>query len=327
MWHPTKAYKASFPFQHAHINTVAPTLIRHPTLPPYQRHNVWLADGDRLLVDHLKLGRKRCVILSHGLEGHSHRHYMTGMANYFSQAGYDVIAWNFRGCGGEANYRPRFYHSGATEDLDAVVSFALQQGYEELSLVGFSMGGNLTLKYVGERTPHQSITSAVAISVPLDLASCARQLAAPQNRIYMKRFLGDLKDKLVLLQRRHPGLVDLSGYKRIKSFVEFDDRYTAPLHGFDDAQDYYQQCSSLNFLASIELPTLIINAKDDPFLTPACFPEQEVANNPYLSMLTPEHGGHMGFMQHRHRQSFWHEQQALAFALFHCQICEPLQVA
>lgn len=327
MWQATEPYQASLFFRNAHINTVAPSLMRKLALPPYQRHMIWLADGDRLWLDQLSLGRKRCVIISHGLEGHSRRPYVTGMARLFSDAGYDVLAWNFRGCGGEPNYQPRFYHSGATEDFDAVVRYALQQGYQDIALVGFSMGGNLTLKYLGERQVDPAISSAVVLSVPTDLAGCAERLAAPENKVYMKRFLRDLKDKLQHLKRRFPNLVDLTNYDQISTFAEFDQRYTAPLHGFASAQDYWQQCSANGYLAGIRRPTLIINAKDDPFLTPDCFPHKAVEESEYLQMLTPDHGGHVGFMQRKWRQPLWSEVQALAFSLANCQLCPQTQAA
>lgn len=315
MWQESEPYRPGVFFRNGHVNTVAPTIMRKLAIPPYQRHMVWLADGDRLWLDQLSHGRKRCVVVSHGLEGHSRRPYITGMAKVFTDAGYDVLAWNFRGCGGEPNYQPRFYHSGATEDLDAVIRFALQQGYEEIAMVGFSMGGNLTLKYLGEREVDPAIRSAAVFSVPTDLAGCAKQLANTENKVYMKRFLRDLKEKVLHLKRRFPNLVNLDGYDQIKTFAEFDERYTAPLHGFSSAEDYWQQSSANGFLHSINRPTLIVNAKDDPFLTEACFPHEAVANNPALSLLTPEHGGHVGFMQRKWRLPLWSEQQAVLFSL------------
>ncbi|WP_119395212.1 YheT family hydrolase [Salinibius halmophilus] len=327
MWQVSEPYHAGLFFRNAHVNTVAPTLMRKLALPPYQRHMVWLPDGDRLWLDQLSLGRKRCVIVSHGLEGHSRRHYVTGMARVFSEAGYDVLAWNFRGCGGEPNYQPRFYHSGATEDLDAVVRFALQSGYEEIAMVGFSMGGNLTLKYLGERQVDSAISSAVVLSVPTDLAGCAHKLAEPENKVYMKRFLRDLKDKVMHLKRRFPNLVDVSDYDQISTFAEFDERFTAPLHGFASAEDYWQQSSANGFLEHINTPVLMINAQDDPFLTDACFPRQAFEQNPNLQLLTPEHGGHVGFMQRKWKQSLWSERQAISFSLAHCQRCPRAKAA
>lgn len=282
-----------------HLQTIYPALCRRLPEPAYQRERIATPDGDFLDLDWLPNSNNRLAIIAHGLEGHSRRAYVVGMAHALAAAGWDVLAWNFRGCGGEINRRPRFTHNGATEDLEAVVHHALANGrYRRLALVGFSMGGNLTLVYLGResnRVPAE-MCGAVVYSVPCDLAAAAARLADWRNRLYMARFVGQMGTKIRLLARRFPQQLSADGYHRIRTFADFDGRYTAPLHGFSSAEDYWAQCSSAVYLAEIAVPTWIVNARNDPFLAPTCFPIQQVERNPNLNLLSPDQGGHCGFV-------------------------------
>jgi predicted alpha/beta-fold hydrolase len=275
-------------------------------------------DGDFLDLDWSEVGAGgagRLVILSHGLEGSSDRAYVRGMVRAFNRHGWDALAWNYRGCSGEPNRLFRSYHSGATEDLDAVLQHALTRGHAAVGLVGFSLGGNLTLKYLGERgdAVDARVAGAVAFSVPCDLASSAVKLARPENLAYMRRFMLSLTGKLAAKRTRFPGRLPDVDVSKMRTFAAFDGYYTAPAHGFASAEDYWRRASSRPFIPGIRRPTLLINAQDDPFLTPACVPEEEARDHPHFHLLTPRWGGHVGFMQDRLDGAYWSEEVATAF--------------
>ena len=241
---------------------------------------------------------------------------MQGLARALLNDGWDVLAWNFRSCGGVMNHQPRFYHSGATGDLDRVVQHGLAQGYGKVMLSGFSMGGNLTLLYLGQKSEQvdSRICGAITYSVPCDLAGSADTLARPSRRIYMQRFLRDLHAKMEEKSKRFPGLIDITGFEKIRSFHEFDDRYTAPLHGFRDARDYWDNCSALWTLKDIRVPALMVNAADDPFLSRQCFPESRAQLGAYVRLEAPRWGGHVGFVEYVQDGYYWSERRAVAHA-------------
>ncbi|WP_417518307.1 YheT family hydrolase [Marinobacter sp.] len=272
-------------------------------------------DEDELHLDWHRQGSNRLAIVSHGLEGHSRRPYVLGLTRALLAEGWDVLAWNFRSCGGVMNLQPRFYHSGATEDLRQVVDHGLARGYGTVFLSGFSMGGNLTLLYLGEQGEQidSRICGAVTYSVPCDLAGSADMLALPSRKIYMQRFLRDLRIKMGEKAQKFPDLIDVSNFDAIHSFHEFDDRYTAPLHGFKSAPDYWAQCSALGRLKDIRVPALMVNAADDPFLSQKCFPESRAELGAHVRLDVPKWGGHVGFVEHGNDGYYWSERRALAF--------------
>ncbi len=300
-----------------HMQTVWPTLFRRLALQPDQTERLVTPDDDFLDLDWYREGNRKLLVLSHGLEGCSRRPYILGMARAALAAGWDVLAWNFRSCSGEINRQPRFYHSGASEDLDAVVQRALadSEQYESIALSGFSMGGNITLVYLGERGTNldSRIAGAAVFSVPCDLAGSADELAQPSNRVYMRRFLSELRRKMIEKHRLFPDRINLEGIERMRTFREFDDQFTAPLHGFRDAEDYWYQCSSQRFLGDIRVPALIVNASDDPFLSPDSYPVKTVSANHRLSLEIPQYGGHVGFVSRNEEGLYWSEQRAMSY--------------
>lgn len=307
-------YNRPFLLFHPHLETIYPSLLRKIKLNPYQRERIATPDHDFLDLDWLKQGSAKLIIISHGLEGNTTRPYVRGMARAFFQMGYDVLAWNYRGCGDEMNRNLRFYHSGATDDLNTVVEHAGKQNYSELSLIGFSLGGNLTLKYLGEqgkRIP-AFLKKAVAISVPMDLHSSCLKISEPSNWVYSNRFLKSLKTKVIQKSKQLSGL-DTRGIDSIKTLMEFDDKFTAPIHGFEGAIDYYTRNSSINFLSGIEVPTLIVSAKNDPFLSKECYPTSDTIQNPHLKIEYTEYGGHVGFTLFNQNGLYWSELRALEF--------------
>lgn len=283
--------------RNAHVQTILPVLAGGGGRVDFCRERLELPDGDFLDLDRIDSGQRRLAILCSGLEGNSRDPGMVRLARSFATGGWDVLAWNYRGCSGVLNRLARSYHSGATEDLAAVIAHA---GDRPLALVGCSIGGNLVLKYLGEATPPANILGAAAVSAPVDLASTAKALdRRPGNRLYLRRLIASLCKKVRMKAIAMPGSVDLSGLTALHGFEHFDDRYTAPIHGFLGAEDYWKKCSARQFLHAINVPTLILSAKDDPFLTPDSFPFREAENNPQITLETPGSGGHLGFLDAR----------------------------
>jgi predicted alpha/beta-fold hydrolase len=256
------------------------------------------------------------MLAVHGLEGSSRSRYIPGMLKAFHRRGWDGVAYNMRGCSGEPNRLLRFYHSGDTDDLHVVVRHVSEQNhYHKIAIVGFSIGGNLILKYLGERGTSlpTEITRAAAISTPCDLESSAWQLSEKSNYIYLKNFLRSFHRKIRAKMQLMPDKINDKNFHEIKTFKDYDDRYTAPLHGFADAEDYWTKCSSKQFLTGIRIPTLLLNALDDSFLREESYPFEEAKNSPYLFLETPSAGGHVGFVALNPQHEYWHETRVTSF--------------
>ncbi len=312
----SSTYRAPFGLSNGHAQTIIAAVARSVPLVTETRERIETDDGDFLDLDCAFNNRKRVAILSHGLEGSSRQPYVQGMARALHRRGWDVVAWNFRGCSGEPNRMLRFYHSGATGDLHAVVEHvACRRRYDRIALIGFSLGGNLTLKYLGERGEKlsPSIGGAVAFSVPCDLAGSASRLASRGNRIYMRRFLRALAAKVRAKHPVYPESLDVRGLEEIETFEQFDDRFTAPLHGFADAADYWSKCSSLGFLSGIRARALLVNARNDPFLSASCFPFDLARESRWLRFEAPPSGGHVGFVTFDRSGEYWSETRAAEF--------------
>ena len=296
-----------------HVQTVLSALLPRRVDVVFRRERLELVDGDFLDLGWARVGADGVVILSHGLEGSSDAGYIRGMADKLNSAGWDVLVWDFRGCSQETNRLPRLYHSGETGDLGAVIDFAATS-YSRIALVGFSLGGNLILKYLGESNPHPAVVGVVAISAPVELGATARALDRHWARwIYRDSFIKSLIAKVEAKAVRFPDAFDVSGIRKIRTFEEFDDRYTAPIHGFRDAEDYWEKSSARQYLHRINVPTLILNASDDPLLTPESFPIAEAEGNPSLFLETPKWGGHLGFIDLVHGIEPWSEGRVVEF--------------
>jgi len=301
-----------------HLQTILPALFRKVRGVPFQRERIGIFDGDFLDLDWLPafggVASSDLVIISHGLEGSTDRAYIKGMVKIFAKNGYDVLAWNHRGCSGEPNRLSRFYHSGATDDLQAVVTHALSlKKHTRIFLVGFSLGGNMTLKYLGEQQANlpTEIQKAVVFSVPLHLSACSLQLRQGENWMYAWSFKRKLKQKVRLKAALMPDAISVAHLPKVKTLKDFDELYTAPLHGFAHAEDYYEKCSALYFLEAIEVKTLIINALNDPFLGEQCFPVDLVGKLPNVFLECPTQGGHCGFAPPDREGFYWSERRAL----------------
>ncbi|MDN5210662.1 alpha/beta fold hydrolase [Fulvivirgaceae bacterium BMA12] len=308
------SYKRPFYLFSKHLETIIPSVFRKIHGIQYHRERIDTEDGDFLDLDWLKGGNSQLAIISHGLEGSSERHYVKGMAKTYHQNGWDVLAWNCRTCSGEINRTARFYHHGATDDLKAVIDHAvLPDNYQNVVLVGCSMGGSLILKYLGEnQVLPKALLCATVFSVPCNLKSSAMALEKAENRFYKRRFLKKLEKKVKAKAEIMPGVVKYDGFDDIKNFTDFDNKYTAPLHGFLDAEDFYKNASAENYLSKINLPTLLVNAKNDPFLPAACYPVEIARNHDSIYLEMPEHGGHVGFSL-RGEEFNWAEKRSWSF--------------
>lgn len=309
---------AAFLFN-GHLQTIIPSTLRRVPEVRYQRERLELADGDFVDIDWSLAGAEpaqRLVIISHGLEGDTSRPYMRGMARALNQAGFDALAWNYRGCGGEPNRLLRAYHLGDTGDLAAVIYHAIAaKGYSEIYLTGFSAGGNVTLKYLGEdaaQVPPQ-VRRAAVFSVPTDLKASSHHIGRWQNQVYLRRFMASLRAKIREKAATLPGQLDLTELDALRDFPQFDERYTAPMHGFASADAYYEHAASGQYLAGIRIPTLLVNALNDPFLPPSCYPRTTATASDYFFLETPAAGGHVGFAEGAPSGDYYSERRAVDF--------------
>jgi predicted alpha/beta-fold hydrolase len=309
---------AAFLFN-GHLQTIVPSTLRRVPGVAYQRERLELPDEDFVDLDWALAGHqpaRQLVIISHGLEGDSGRPYVRGMARALNQAGFDALAWNYRGCGGETNRLLRSYHLGDTGDLAAVVQHAVGgRGYEEVFLTGFSAGGNVTLKYLGEdaaQVPPQ-VRRAAVFSVPTDLKASSVHISRWQNQVYLRRFLASLRTKIREKAAYLPGQLDVTNLDNLRDFPEFDEHYTAPLNGFASADAYYAHAASGQYLSGIRIPTLLVNALNDPFLPASCYPRATAEASACFFLETPLAGGHVGFAEGAPSGEYYSERRAVDF--------------
>lgn len=308
-------YRPPLLFRNTYVNTIYPSLARQVSDLHYTRERIDTPDGDFLDLDWACRGSDRLVIVLHGLESSAERGYVKGMVRRFYLEGWDGLGMNFRGCSGEMNRRLRTYHIGETSDLDWVLQHVLSQNrYCEIVLIGFSLGGNVVMKYLGEKGNqlYSEIKKGIAVSVPCEVMSANDEFNKLKNWIYLYRFMQSLNPKMHEKARRFPDLYQIS-IPNPRNFGEFDGVFTAPVHGFASAEDYWIQNSSLTFIPKIQIPCLLINALDDTFLSPACFPYELAEQSRLFHLLTPKYGGHCGFYTPGKRNVFWSEEQAWAF--------------
>jgi len=293
--------------------------VRWSGRPRLRRERLHTPDGDFLDLDwHDAPGRGApLVLILHGLEGSSRSHYASGLLREASAHGLRGAVLNFRSCSGELNRAPRLYHSGETSDLGWVVERLLEREPGlRLGLVGVSLGGNVALKWLGERGEEvpETVVGAVAISTPFDLAACAQVLDRGLARsLYTAEFLRTMRAKVKAKAHLYDGRVDVKAALRARTFAEYDRLVTAPLYGFADERDYWARSSSGQYLEAIRRPCLLINAVNDPFVPPSSLPAEAVARSPWLDALFPSEGGHAGFLEGPLGRRSWSERQAVGF--------------
>jgi len=295
-----------------HLQTIWPSLTRRRRKVPVAWERLALQDGDFIdLAWHRNDGP--LVMLIHGLEGSLDSHYATPMMKSLSQAGFSTLFMHLRGCGREPNRLDRSYHSGATEDLDEVLERLDERNEMPAAVVGFSLGGNLLLKYLGETGAHSGLLAAVAVSVPFRLADASRHLDQGLSKIYSRYLLKKLCTSYRQKFATRVSPLDLD-IRAIRTLYDFDEQITAPLNGFRSADDYYQRASCIGYLTGIETPTLILHARDDPFMTPAVIPELSMLG-PGVTLELTSGGGHVGFIYGvlPWMPRFWAEERTASF--------------
>jgi predicted alpha/beta-fold hydrolase len=303
--------------RHRHLQTIWGPLFRRPRVA-FRRERFTTRDGDFVDLDRIDgPAAAPILLLLHGLEGSSRSHYVGGMARLAQARGWRVVVLNFRGCSGEQNALPRLYHAGETGDLDDVVeALVRREPTARIVGAGVSLGGNVLLKWLGERgdAAPAPIVAAVGISVPFDLAACAGALDVGfERRVYTRNFLRTFRAKVRDKARRYPGFVDVEAACRARTFREYDRAVTAPLHGFADEVDYWTRASCRPWLTKIRRPALLINALDDPFVPSASLPDVAALPEGVRAEFVPR-GGHVGFVDGwPWRVGSWAERRAVEF--------------
>jgi uncharacterized protein len=267
------------------------------------------------------------VLLLHGLEGSTESIYILGTADKAYRAGFNVVRANLRTCGKTEHLTPTIYHSGLTGDISFIIRELIEtDGLKEIYLVGFSMSGNMSLRLAGEEAANlpRELAALCAVSPSVDLVAAANTIERRSNWIYQRSFIRSLRTRVRRKKQLFPELYDTRGLRRVRTIRDFDERYTARLAGYRDADDYYTRASSLPVLSLIRRPTLIIHAEDDPFIPFAPLRHPSVAANPHIILLAPKHGGHVGFVGEstEGEDRFWAENRIVEFCrLLHA----PLQ--
>lgn len=317
-------FKPAWWLKNRHLQTLYPALLRKISSPPLRRERLITPDQDFIDIDWCGADDKPLVILLHGLTGSSQSVYIKGLQSVLLSQNFRSVTLNFRGCSGEFNHSARCYHSGDTQDINFLYQVLRQREPETpLAAIGFSLGGNVLLKWLGEQGQNLSLFAAVAVSVPLVLNHCATKLDYGFSKLYRGNLLRELKDYLSGKQRhleflgyQHEAekIKALGDLSNIKSFWEYDERVVAKLHGFKNAHDYYQRSSSRQFLKSIAVATLIIHAQDDPFMTKEVIPQVAELSNSVQLEITPA-GGHVGFVSGKNpfKPLYWLEQRIPEF--------------
>lgn len=302
-----------------HIQTVGARYIRKVPRPEFRAERWETPDRDFIRVYfHVGDPAKPTALLLHGLEGSVESTYILGLTQELSHHDWNVVAMEFRSCSGEINLAQRMYHSGETEDLAFVVDRLTQKNPNiELYIAGYSLGGNVTAKWFGESGDAlpKNVKAGAVVSAPYDLVESGRYMDNTINRVYVLHFLRMLKPKALEKNRQFPGVIDVDKIRRARTFKEFDDHATAPLHGFRDALDYYSSVACGQFLPGVRRPLLLLSAADDPFNPGATLPRELAEKHPYLHPLFTDLGGHVGFV-HRDaagKYAYWAEEQIARF--------------
>ena len=321
MIHFQSGFKSPWFLPEGHSQTVWPSFFRTIAVA-WEPKEIEFAtnDGDVLYADYYEHPNAKAIaVICHGLEGHSRRPYVLGMAKALLEGDFSVVAWNYRGCNGRMNKTPLFYHSGATYDLKSVLKQLPGNPTWPVFLIGFSLGGNLVLKFLGEEGEHapDRVVGAAVVSVPLMLSDGADHLMKGISKLYTRNFLKSLKQKVADKSAIFPGYYRMQLLDSVKSLREFDEHFTAPIHGYLNADDYYAKASAGFVLEHITRPVLLLQAYNDPFLPASCFPEPK---NDLISRYYTQNGGHVGFLQEGTERTFA-EVQVLSFWEKLCITC------
>lgn len=299
---PIRPFRPAPLIGNPHVQTILGKFLRPNVAVPFRRERVETPDGDFLDLDFAADAAPDAppVVVLHGLEGATARRYMRVTFRRLLDAGLAPIGLNFRGCSGEPNRTVRAYHSGETEDIAFVLDLLVARFGRPAGLVGFSLGGNVTLKLLGERgeAARERVAAAVAVSVPFDLAAGSDRIGSGiMGRVYTRYFMRSLLRKIALKEDLLRDACDVAAVRRARTLRQFDDVVTAPIHGFTSAAEYYDRSSSAAFIAGIRVPTLVLHAEDDPFLPPDRIPRAALDANPFVTPVITPRGGHVGFIE------------------------------
>jgi len=309
-------FKPALGLSNPHFQTMLPRFIRRKRNLEFHHETLELDDGDFLDLAWTELSDevKPIVLVFHGLEGSIESPYAHGIMSAIKKQGWKAVLMHFRGCSGRINRLPRSYHSGETEDAKQLISY-IKAHYPgaPLAAVGFSLGGNMLLKLQAELGNKSPFLAAVSVSAPLILNTCAIRLSKGFSRVYQNYLIAHMKKNLKSKARVHDyaSLINLDTQQinRLNSFREFDDRVTAPLHGFKGVDDYYHKSSSRQYLKDIQAPTLVIQSLDDPFMSADVIPEKNELSN-YTQLEISQYGGHVGFIGGSlFKPAFWLERR------------------
>ena len=288
----------------AHLETIVPSLTNRVEGIQYDRERLELPEGDFLDLDWLKGENKKLLVISHGFGGNSHRHYVKRPAKYFHDKGWDILAWNNRGCSGEINRLMKFHHHGDTDDLSSVIDHALKKDtYDRIVILGISMGGCQAVKYFGERSIDDRVLGAFTVSVSCDLRETNDAVDSQLHGLYSRRFLGNFLNEFKEKSQFHSDLASID-FDSIKTFDDFHREITTRVYGFDSLLDYYEKSSCNNYINGIDKPVFILNANNDPLLGPKCYPTTEAENHEYVHLEIPRYGGHVGFTLAGSKESY-----------------------
>ena len=299
----------------AHAQTLWPALFRRRSTLNYNKERLELPDGD--FVDLCWTAKRNGAVVAvfHGLEGSIHSPYAGGMMNALDKNDYQAVFMHFRGCSDELNRLPRSYHSGDTADIEFLMQ-TLRKRYpgSPIFAIAYSLGANALLKYLGEKDRSEQPDAAVAVSVPFLLGNAAKKLEHGLSRIYQAHLISSLKQKTRSKFKHMQAPVCLDNINHLNTFYQFDDQITAPLHGFEDVHDYYKKSSSRQYLKNIKIPTLILHAADDPFMTVDAIPDDDELSK-HIQLELSRHGGHVGFISGKYPWSpvYWLEQRIIHF--------------
>lgn len=306
-------YKQPFWAFNGHLETIVPALLRQSPPFNYSIEPLTLEDSDNIQLNWYSNNHRRLAVILPGLESNAERNYVKSLVLYLSKEGFDVLVPDHRGCGTKMNKLYRSYHSGNTEDLKAVLHSTKVAAYQEKYLLGFSLGGNIVLRYLGEEGSKSVFKKAATISAPFDLSLCSAALEKPSTRLYRKRFVRNLKIRLHQKATAFPNKLSRATIDNCQTIKDIDDVYTAPAHGFIDADDYYTQCSSERVLDNITTQTLIINAANDPIIPIKDQSKELLHKNKAISFIMTEKGGHVGHPTLLIRGKNWYERQVISF--------------
>lgn len=332
---PEDCFQPGWGMKNPHLQTLWAPLLRRPPRPSRWRERFTLSDGDFVDVDWAGPTHGPIVLILHGLTGSSNSIYVLALQQRLSEQGVRSAALNFRGCSGEPNELPRLYHSGDTQDAHEVLQAIRQRHpHTRIGAAGYSLGGNVLLKWLGEQGEQPAFQAAVAVSVPFTLSLSSERMNEGASRIYRQHMLGELKRSLSEKKRRYQQhrasdrlatLDALGDHRRHRTFRDFDHHVVAPLHGFASADDYYHRSSSRHYLANITTPTLILHSADDPVCKPASVPTLAELS-PSTTLELSQYGGHVGFVAGTPwRPRYWLDTRVSEFLIKHLKRVTPDQ--